>query len=183
MKKLVLSMAVVAATVMVSCGSKSDANAEGADSTAVEIVEPTVVVEGEAATPAEAPATAEEASGLIDKIKEVANNPEEIKTYVEKGIAYAKNLISAGKLQEAKGYLAQLKPYADKVNLGKAVESVEALIDKADVAGKVDAAKDGAKAAGQAAVDDAKAKASAAVEDAKNKAADKVSDAIKNLGK
>lgn len=156
MKKLVLSMAVVAAATMVSCGNKAEnAAADAADSTnaVVEgvVVDETVVV------------TEDEAPSLLDNIKSAASAEN-----VQKGIAYVKQLVASGKLAEARTYLDQIKPYADKVGMTGALETVSTALEKAegvagnvagDVKEKAEAAVDGVKEDAAAAVDAAKQKA------------------------
>mgnify|MGYP002433174378 CR=1 FL=1 len=168
MKKFILSMAAVAALTFSACGDKnatatadSAANATATDAAAATAVEQTV--DQSAATDA-VPATDAEAASLLDKIKGAATIEN-----VKKGIDYVKTLVSSGKLAEAKSYLGQIKPYADKVGLTGAIETVSETINKAEAAVGV---KDKAEAAKQQATD--------AVQAAKDKAAD-AANALKGL--
>lgn len=155
MKKIILSMAAVATLALVSCGNKADKTTT--DPEAVVTEEEVVITETEESTPA----TDAEGASIMDKIKGAVS-----KENVQKGIDYVKGLISTGKLAEAKSYLTQLKPYADKVGMSSALTTVESALDKAESFGGE------TKEAAQQAVDDAKAKAADAVENAKAKAAD-----------
>lgn len=171
-------MAFVATLVLAaSCGNSKNAEvAQDSMEQAGDVVGSVVEIEeveiDEIPDSVTAPAAAE-ATSLIDKIKNAAN-PEAIKEGVTKGIAYVQNLVKSGKLTEAKGYLEQLKPYAEKVNMGSAIEKLENAIgiaDKAESAkGAVQNVADKATEA-QAQAADVKAKAGAAV------------DALKGLGK
>lgn len=168
MKKILLSMAVVASTMMVACGNKTD-NAEGAtEEVAVETVEVEEVAPAAAATEM----TSTEANSLLDNIKSAAS-----KENVEKAINYVKELVSSGKLEEAKGYLEQVKPYADKVGCSALVSQVEQAVKLAENAGG------NVKEAAAQKVDEAKAnlteKANEKVNEAKDKAANAVSGLLK----
>lgn len=156
MKKIFLSMAVIASTMMVACGNKGEQNATDADSIVgvEEVVEEEVVVDE-----AQAPVSESEAASVLDNIKNAAS-----KENVQKGLAYVQSLISSGKLTEAKSYLEQVKPYADKVGMSSAITTIENTLSQAEnLTG-------GAKAAADQAVSDAKDKAETAVNDAKDKA-------------
>lgn len=166
-------MAVVASAMMVACGSKTDNaenNANGTEEVAVEAVE----VEEVATPDATETVTPAEANSLLDNIKGAATSEN-----VTKAINYVKELISSGKLSEAKSYLAQVKPYADKVGCSALVSQVEQAVSLAENAsGNL---KDQATEAGQKAVDDAKAKATDAVQKAASDATQKATDAVKGL--
>lgn len=180
MKKLVLSMAVVAAAIMVSCGNKAENATNNADeNVAGEVANPVadgVVIDETLVV------TEEEAPSLLDKIKSAASAEN-----VQKGIAYVKQLVASGKLAEARTYLDQIKPYADQVGMTGALSTVSNLLEKADgsignaasdVKNEADAAVADAQAKADAAVADAQAKADAAVADAQAKAAA----ALKGMG-
>lgn len=169
-------MAVVAATMMVACGNSSekavdDATRQAADQPGVIEVETLEVTEV---------VSDEDAPGIMDKIKAAAN-PEEIKAYVAKGIEYVKGLVNQGKLEEAKKYLENLKPYAEKVNMGGMVDKVNVAIDKASALKAADNAIDDAKEAGAKAIDVVKEKGAQAV-DATKEAGAKAVDVVKDKG-
>lgn len=170
MKKIILSMAAVATLALASCGNKAEQTANDPEA---------VVTEGEVVineTDEATPAVEAEGKSIMDNIKGAVS-----KENVQKGIDYVKGLISSGKLAEAKSYLTQLKPYADKVGLTSALTTVEGALNKAESFGAD--AKDKVSEASQKAVDDAKAKAA----DATRKAADdvkaKAASALEGLGK
>lgn len=170
MKKIILSMAAVATLALASCGNKADQNATEPETV---VTEEEVVI----AEPAEAtPAAESEGTSIMDNIKGAVS-----KENVQKGIDYVKGLISSGKLAEAKSYLTQLKPYADKVGLTSALATVEGALDKAENFGADAKAK--ANEAAQKAVDDAKAKAADATQKATDDVKAKAADALKGLGK
>ncbi|MCM1292606.1 MAG: hypothetical protein NC111_05370 [Bacteroides sp.] len=131
MKKILFSAAIVAMTAMFAACGKSNKEANADDSVTVEEVDVTevAVLEG-----VEAP-TESEATGLLDNIKSAATQEN-----VTKGLAYVQSLIQNGKVAEAKTYLDQLKPYADKVGLSSAVSSVEGVLAKAETLNLNDAA-------------------------------------------
>lgn len=170
-------MAVVAATMMVACGNNSEKAADDAAQQAAD--QPGVIEEVETLEVTEV-VSDEEAPGIMDKIKAAAN-PEEIKAYVTKGIEYVKGLINQGKLDEAKKYLEQLKPYAEKVNMGGMVDKVNVAIDKAKALKAADNAIDEAKEAGSKAIDVVKEKGAQAV-DATKEAGAKAVDVVKDKG-
>lgn len=176
MKKLVLSMAVVAATMMVACGNSSE---KAVDDAARQAADQPGVIEVETLEVTEV-VSDEDAPGIMDKIKAAAN-PEEIKAYVAKGIEYAKGLVNQGKLEEAKKYLENLKPYAEKVNMGGMVDKVNVAIDKASALKAADKAIDDAKEAGAKAIDVVKEKGAQAV-DATKEAGAKAVDVVKDKG-
>ena len=89
-----------------------------------------------------------------------------------------KQLISEGKAVEAKNLLEQIKPYAEKVGLTKAVTTVETALDKANDAAQAMGAVNEAK--GQ--VEAAKQQATDAVNNAKQQA-NAAASALKGLGK
>lgn len=184
MKKIILSMAVIASTMLVACGNKADQAKDAAKQAADKVegtLETLTVEEIDIAQidPATAPTDAE-APSLIEKLK-TATDPSQVKDYVTKGIAYVKNLVNTGKLAEAKAYLEQLKPYASKAGMDKIVESTSALIDKAEKATGVTGAVDKAKEAGAEAVDKAKDAGAKAVDKAKEVGSDAV-DKVKEAG-
>ncbi|MEF2643794.1 MAG: hypothetical protein U0M50_07000 [Paramuribaculum sp.] len=172
MKKIILSMAAVAAMTLVACNGNSDKAADSAkDSNQVE-----------ATTEATENAEATDAAGasLLQKVKESAT-AENVQTVIDK----VKQLISEGKAVEAKNLLEQIKPYAEKVGLTKAVTTVETALDKANDAAQAMGAVNEAK--GQ--VEAAKQQATDAVNNAKQQAeaakqqANAAASALKGLGK
>ena len=186
MKKVIFSMAALATLTLASCGRKTD-NTAADDATMTEEVVVSETIEA-------IPTTDAEGTSIMDKIKGAAS-----KENVQKGIDYVKGLISQGKLSEAKGYLEQLKPYAEKVGMSNVVSTVETTLSKAESLGgdakdkaeqAVSDAKDKVADAARNAVDDAKAKAGEAAENAKAKAAEaaenakaKAAEALGGLGK
>lgn len=165
MKKIILSIAVAAsAMALASCSGSSKEAAAAADSTAT--AETTEQV---------AELTEAEGAGVLDKIKEAASSEN-----VQKGLDYVKSLISSGKIAEAKSYLEQLKPYADKVGLTSAYAAVATAVDKAEsVAGNLG---ETAKAAGDSAVAAGKQKVNDAVSNATEKVSEKAADALGKIG-
>lgn len=174
MKRIIFSMATIATLTLASCGgnSKTTESVDLPANAATVVEEETVVgvaeIEGlpaDVKTPTDA-----EAVSLVDKIKSAAS-----KENVAKGIAYVKGLISSGKLVEAKSYLDQIKPYADKVGLGKALVSVENALCKAEeLSGVKDSSVDAAKAKAGEVKESAKEK----VEAKANELADKTKEGV-----
>lgn len=157
MKRIIFSMATIATLTLASCSgsSKTTETVDSLANAATVVEEETVGVTEIEELPADVQTpTDAEAVSLVDKIKSAAS-----KENVAKGIAYVKGLISSGKLADAKSYLEQIKPYADKVGLGTALASVENALCKAE---ELSGAKD-------ASVDAAKAKAGEVKESAKEK--------------
>lgn len=168
MKKLILSMAAVAAMTLVACNGNSDKATDSTQDSAQ--VETTT----EATETAEATEATDAANAsLLQKVKESATAEN-----VQKVIDKVKQLINEGKAVEAKNLLEQIKPYADKVGLTKAVATVETALDKASGAAQAMDAVNNAKDQ----VDAAKKQASDAVGNAKEQAA-AAANAIKGLGK
>lgn len=162
MKKIILSMAAVASMMMVACGNKADQQTvDASEPGAVEVIEAEEITVSDA-----------EAPSILDNIKNSAT-----KENVEKGIAYVKSLINSGKLAEAKNYLDQIKPYAEKVGLRSALASVETALDKADGLGS------NVKAAADSAVNAGKQKVADAANNAAKKGADAINNALGGLGK
>ncbi|MCF0218459.1 MAG: hypothetical protein HUK14_01635 [Muribaculaceae bacterium] len=131
---------------------------------------------------------------------ENCTNPDSLKIYVEKAVAYAQELQASGKLEEAKAYLNDIKgTVTEKVPAlsglidtavkaidavpGAATEAVEgakdAAVDQANQA--VDAAKEDINNKVDEQVNKATEQANKAVDDAKNKAADAVQGAADKI--
>ncbi len=184
MKRIIFSVAVIATLTLASCGggSKTTETADSLSNAATTVVETEAVevteIEG---LPADVQApTDAEAVSLVDKIKNAAS-----KENVAKGIAYVKSLITSGKLADAKSYLAQIKPYADKVGLGTALASVENALNKAEeLSGAKDASVEAAKAKAEEAKESAKEKVEAKANELTDKAkegVDKGVNAVKGM--
>lgn len=208
MKKLMFISVAFAAMSFVSCGNKSAANAEGADSAAQEEVEV---------------ATADELVSSLDEAV-AAGEVEGTETAVANFNESIQKLADAGKTVEAQELIEKLKAYiadnkaAITAVVPSLVEKVEALPTdvneavtalgesvKANAAEKaneivegvenkaqeqVDAAKakaqeevDAAKAKVQEKVDETKAKAQEQVKAAQDKAKEKANEAINNAAK
>lgn len=208
MKKLMFISVAFAAMSFVSCGNKSTANAEGADSAAQEEVEV---------------ATADELVSSLDEAV-AAGEVEGTETAVANFNESIQKLADAGKTVEAQELIEKLKAYitdnkaAITAVVPSLVEKVEALPTdvneavtalgesvKANAAEKaneivegvenkaqeqVDAAKakaqeevDAAKAKVQEKVDETKAKAQEQVKAAQDKAKEKANEAINNAAK
>lgn len=176
MKKIFLSMALVAAMCMTSCGGSNDASKAGdAEAEAVE-----ASADSLANAAAESKAAFEqqlnEAAGQVEALKDEA----EAKYFLAKAQDYVQQLINDGKAQEAKEYLAKIGPAitAKYPALKDVVEGADKLVDAAIATGTgavrdaADNAVEGAKDAAADAVDAAKQKAGEAVDAAKDKAAE-----------
>ncbi len=110
MKKTIIMAAAIALT-LASCGSKTQSNAAGADSAAVENVE---TAAGEAEDAAEtalsedSKATVENLGAELKKAIEAKDSKAAITTLANLQTVY-KNLVAAGKLDEAKAYGESIK--------------------------------------------------------------------------
>lgn len=198
MKKIFLSMALVAAMCMTSCGGsnteskEAEATEQAADEQANEAAESQAAFEQQL----------NEAAGQVEGLKDEA----EAKDFLTKAQDYVKQLVKDGKVQKAKEYLAKIGPAitakypalkdvvegADKLvdaaiaTGGDAVESAKdaaenAVVDVKDAAGEaVDAAKDKASEAADK-IGDAAGKAVDAAKDKANDAANKAAEAAKGL--
>lgn len=162
------------AMTLASCGgSKSGNQNEAGDDSVVfeevdiiEVAGATVdtagAAVGEAVTTAAASAT-EQGKALVDQMKNTTGA--EATTLAGQAKDYIVGLISAGKIQEAKDYFAQVGPTI-KEKAPKVYDSIKAALDT----DKIDAVKDAAKEKASEVTDAAKEKAS----DLKDKAADKI---------
>jgi vacuolar-type H+-ATPase subunit E/Vma4 len=166
MKKLFLSMAVLASLSMVSCGgSDKAAEGEAAEGEAVEAVD-----ESSEAIP--------EVSALAEKAASVASS-EEAQSLVTEVKDYVNKLIEEGRVDEAKQYLETVKSaLAEKYpEVTSKIDQIDQIIGAASSA-TVEGAKDAAKQAAENVADDAKAKADEAVQNAKDKANESANAAV-----
>lgn len=178
MKKIILMAAAVAAFTFTSCGGNntSDANAENADTTAVE---------GEDALTAEAVSAAEEATSKLDAVLSAENaDPAKVTEAVQAIEQKVKELQESGNVEAAAAYASKVKTYIEenKEKLQSIDPSSLTVVDLVNAAANLpqsakDAASDAveavtgdassAKAAGEAAVESAKSAAKSAVNEAK----------------
>lgn len=143
--------------------------------------------------------TEKEDGGIMAKI-ENCTNTDSLKAYVDQAKAYAQTLVSQGKVEQAKEFLAKIEPVVKQKApaLATALTSVESALDKVEAAAseKADSTKqavtdsvgnkiDAAKQAISDKASETVEKASDAVEnvagkasDAVGKAADKTADAV-----
>lgn len=188
MKKIFLSMALVAAMCMTSCGGSNDSS-KAAENEAVEAASDSL-----ANAAAESKAAFEqqlsEAAGQVEALKDEA----EAKDFLTKAQDYVQQLVKDGKAQEAKEYLAKIGPAitAKYPALKDVVDGADKLVDAAIATGNdaVEGVKDaaenaveGAKDAAADAVDAAKEKAGEAVDAAKDKASEVAGKATDAAGK
>ena len=126
-----------------------------------------------------------EDGGIMAKI-ENCTNTDSLKAYVEQAKAYAQTLVSEGKVDQAKEFLAKIEPMVKQKApaLASALTSVETALDKVEsaVGEKADSAKQAvsdkaSEAAGKAA--DAVDKAAGKASDAVGKATDAIKDKLK----
>lgn len=178
MKKIILMAAAVAAFTFTSCGGNktSDANAESADTTAVE--------DAEAMTD-EAVTAATEATSKLDAVLTAENaDPSKVTEAVQAIEQKVKELQESGNLEAAAAYASKVKTYLEehKEQLKNIDPSSLTVVDLVSAAANLpQSAKDAAseaveavkgdasaaKAAGEAAVESAKSAAKSAVNEAK----------------
>ena len=129
-----------------------------------------------------------EDGGIMAKI-ENCTNTDSLKAYVEQAKAYAQTLVSEGKVDQAKEFLAKIEPMVKQKApaLASALTSVETALDKVEsgVGEKADSAKqavtdsvEGMFDAAKQAVSDKASEAAGKAADAVDKAAGKASDAV-----
>ena len=184
MKKTTIFAAAAALALSTQgCGNKSAGTAEGIDTVAVGEVQ-----DGAAGIAA---ATTEQISKLIES-KDAAG----LQSAIEGVKAKYAELVSSGKMEDAKKYAAQvqafLKEHSEEIKAAVGENAtVASLIDKvanlpmdAAEAAKAAAetAKEDAKAAVEGKVEEAKEKAGEAVDKAKEKAAEKTNEALNKAG-
>lgn len=186
MKKIFIAIAAVAAMTFASCGGNTTQGGENDSIPADSVVLEEVGV-------ADAEANAEAAiSSLADKLK--VSDVDGITKKIAEVQAYIQELINTGKLAAANVYVEKLQSFineneeklsalsADGTNSVKdLLGKVTALTSGAEsLAGNVQEAADGAKAAVDDAVENAKAKAQEKVEEAKAKAEEKAAQAVED---
>lgn len=111
MKKVFFAVAAVAALSFASCGNKTNANAEAADSIATEMVDTTALAP-------ETKSTFEALSAQVTKALD-GNDTQSLTTALANIAAAYKTLANSGKLEELKGYGQLVKNFvnehADKI--------------------------------------------------------------------
>ncbi len=107
MKKTIIMAAAIALT-LANCGSKTQSNAAGADSAAVENVETAAGEAAEVALSEDSKATVENLGAELKKAIEAKDSKAAITTLANLQTVY-KNLVAAGKLDEAKAYGESIK--------------------------------------------------------------------------
>lgn len=113
MKKVFLFATVLALT-LASCGNKAQSNAPEADSTAVENTDTTATTEDESVAPLteELKATVENLTAELQKAITAKDSKATIATLANLQTIY-KNLVSQGKLDEAKSYGSAIKTFVN----------------------------------------------------------------------
>ena len=128
MKKLFLSIAVIASLSIVSCSE----DAKKAVTDATNTVSEATSTENTATTSA---SDSEESTNLIDKLKSCAD-PAKLMEYAQTAITKANGLLESKKFAEAKAFLAQVGP-----TIEEKVPSLTSTIDNlTDIAAKGDQA-------------------------------------------
>lgn len=129
-----------------------------------------------------------EASAFQTKI-ENCTNPDSLKIYVEQAKDYAQQLVSEGKLEEAKKYMDQLGPVIKEKApaLASTFDAVRTAIDKVpgtaeNVKSEASAAVDSLGAAAENVKNAAENKAGEVVNGAKEAAGNAVNTAVQNAG-
>lgn len=173
MKKLIFSVAFVAAMTLASCTGSADKKADAAATDTEAVANECDSDNGNKCEECkDCGKCIKKALEQIEGLKDEAD----AKKFVEKAQAFAEELVKSGKAQEAKEYLSKVGPavVAKFPALQTAVDAADKVIDTAiSACGAADCAK--------AAASDAACKASEAVDGAKAAAADaasKASDAV-----
>lgn len=170
MKKILLSIALVAAMCMTSCGGSNDASKAAQDEAAAAQATADSLANVAAESKAAFEQQLTEAAGKVEELKDEA----EAKDFLGKAQDYVQQLVKDGKVQEAKEYLAKIGPAitAKFPALKDVVEGADKVVDAAIATGA--GAVDGVKDAAENAVEDVKDAAGNAVDAAKEKAGEVV---------
>ena len=177
MKHYILPVAVVATMLaMSSCTSseKSETRTGAEETETQQSIVPTDITDSVAMNETAdyttvAPASDAEGQSLIDKLK-ASTTAAEAKELSEKAVAYAKQLMASGKVQEAKAFLSQVGPYI-KEKAPEVFESVKTLTGKG-----VDAVKEKASE-----VTDATKEKASEMKDATKEKADELKEKARNI--
>jgi hypothetical protein len=172
MKKLFLSMAVLASLSMVSCGG-SDKAAEG-ENEAVESEDVEAVQSVEEGTAVDVPEVSalEQKAESCSTIKDAQDLVSNVKDYVNE-------LLQAGRVEEAKEYLEAVKPTlsAKYPEVSAKLDQIDQIITAASAV-SVDGTKNAVKQTAESAAQDAKAKADEAIQNAKDNANERANAAV-----
>lgn len=124
--------------------------------------------------------TEKEDGGIMAKI-ENCTNTDSLKAYVDQAKAYAQTLVSQGKVEQAKEFLAKIEPVVKQKApaLATALTSVESALDKVESA--VGETADSAKQAVTDSVGNKIDAAKQAISDKTSETVEKASDAVENV--